>query len=233
MDNKIQNLEGEVWKELNGYEGKYLISNKGRFKCLSKQRSKFDSNSKESLILLKNDGSGYFQVRATKNSITKTFRIHRLVAEYFIPNKNNYPQVNHKNGDKSDNTSDNLEWCTIKQNCIHSQENGLQGKRRFTFNDAEDIRKLKREGMKEVDIAKIYKTTYAYIRKIIVRKKWDKPILPVYGAAKISEEKVLEIRKKLSEGFSIIDLSKTLNLSYNIIHGIKNNKTWKHVQLQD
>lgn len=71
--------------------------------------------------------TGYHQVQLTGyNKVRKFKYVHRLVAEAFIPNPNNYKTVNHKNGIKTDNRVENLEWCTQKQNIIHSVNTGLR-----------------------------------------------------------------------------------------------------------
>lgn len=100
----------EIWKDVVGYEGNYLVSNLGRIKSII-----FAKNGKEQ-ILKPLHGKSYDLVRLSKNKIQKTERIHRLVAEAFIPNPNNLPVVNHINMNKRDNRSDNLEWCTYQYN---------------------------------------------------------------------------------------------------------------------
>lgn len=99
----------EIWKDIKGYEGKYQISNLGNIKSFRKQ----------SPYLLKPSLSdnGYYQVTLyQENTNRKKFLVHRLVAEHFLPNPNRYPCVNHKDEDKLNNCSDNLEWCTYQYN---------------------------------------------------------------------------------------------------------------------
>jgi len=80
--------------------------------------------------LSKQCGSGdkglYRAIMIYQNGNVKSFSVHRLVAEAFLANPNHYPQVNHKDGNKSNNTVDNLEWCTAQQNMAHARLNGLQ-----------------------------------------------------------------------------------------------------------
>lgn len=116
--NQIQELTKEIWKDIPNYEGMYQISNLGNVKSIYK-----NGNTK---ILTGGIKKGYRQVILVKNKKRKYASVHRLVAETFIPNPNNLPQVNHKDGNKSNNNVDNLEWCTQSENQIHAYKNGLQ-----------------------------------------------------------------------------------------------------------
>lgn len=101
----------EIWKDIKGYEGLYMISSLGNVKSLNYRRSGRAKNLK-----LKDSTSGYKMVVLCKDKIKKDKIVHRLVAETFIPNPKNYPQTNHKDEDKHNNEVDNLEWCTEKYN---------------------------------------------------------------------------------------------------------------------
>lgn len=104
----------EIWKDIKGYEGRYQISNFGRVKSLIYHKEKIMN-----IYNFRRDGEkgkGYWRVRLIKNSSYKYFFVHRLVAEAFIPNSNNYTTVNHINGIKTDNRVENLEWCSLKEN---------------------------------------------------------------------------------------------------------------------
>lgn len=102
------NENNEVWKDILGYEGHYQVSNKGRVKSLKL--------GKERILKPRRDVGGYLQVYLCKNGDKKWCLVHRLVAQAFIPNSNNLPQINHKNEDKTDNIVENLEWCSAKYN---------------------------------------------------------------------------------------------------------------------
>ena len=99
----------EIWKEIKGYEGLYWVSNKGRVKSKRK--------------ILQSIKGEYLKVGLSKNGIQKTLTIHRLVAQTFIKNKNNYNFVNHKDENKYNNFVNNLEWCTNKYNCNYGKRN--------------------------------------------------------------------------------------------------------------
>jgi hypothetical protein len=110
----MENSENEIWKDVIGYEGLYQVSNLGRIKSLNYRAKGICEIMKFSLL------DGYPSLSLTKNGKYKTYRIHRLVANAFVYNLHNKPQVNHKNGNRADNNVDNLEWVTNQENCIHS-----------------------------------------------------------------------------------------------------------------
>lgn len=107
----------EVWRDAPGYEGLYQVSNLGRIKSLQNGKAKI-------LRLLKNS-KGYLRV-CLSNENRKYIRVHRLIAFAFIPNPENKPQINHKNGIKTDNRIENLEWITCSDNHKHAFKIGLK-----------------------------------------------------------------------------------------------------------
>lgn len=102
----------EIWKDIQGYEGLYQVSNLGRVRRLHKDYR----CSKYKIISIKKQNNGYYRVCLSKYNKNKYFWIHRLVAQAFIPNPNNYPIVNHKDENPQNNVFSNLEWCTHKYN---------------------------------------------------------------------------------------------------------------------
>ena len=104
----------EIWKDILGYEGLYQVSSYGRIKSLSRKRN----NGLDKTIILKENinNKGYKRINLHKNKKMKSYLVHRLVAQAFIPNPNNYPIINHKDENPSNNHVSNLEWCTYKYN---------------------------------------------------------------------------------------------------------------------
>lgn len=100
-------MKKEIWKDVKDYEGDYKVSNYGRIKSLKKNKE---------IVLKPVLKNGYCYVSLTKNKKCKTFRVHRIVAQSFILNYNNYPCINHINEIKTDNRVENLEWCTYEYN---------------------------------------------------------------------------------------------------------------------
>lgn len=105
----------EVWKDIKNFENLYQGSNWGRVKSLERIDC-IGHHRKERILKPKKDKYGYFQVNLWKNGKKKTFTVHRLVAEAFIPNPNNLPCINHKDECKTNNNVNNLEWCDNKYN---------------------------------------------------------------------------------------------------------------------
>lgn len=120
-------------KELLNYEGLYLIDNLGNVISMPKQKgSRYVVEYK--IIKPKINRQGYCEVTLTKNGKIKTLLLHRLIAIHFVDNPYNYPCVNHKNGIKTDNRIENLEWCTQSHNTKHAYNNNL-GNFRTYVND--------------------------------------------------------------------------------------------------
>lgn len=115
----------EVWKDIKGYEGLYQASNLGRIKSLTRY--------KKILKPVKNK-NGYLYNTLTKDKVSKQYRLHVIIAQTFIPNPDNLPQVNHKSGVKTDNRVCNLEYCTCKDNIRHAYKVGLSKGRKNELN---------------------------------------------------------------------------------------------------
>ena len=108
----------EYWKPVVGYEGLYMVSNWGRVKSMN-----YNHSGKERILKLIPNRYGYLYVNLYKNNIKKKYLVHRLVAEAFIDNPDNLPQVNHRDENKLNNNVDNLEWCTNEYNINYGTRN--------------------------------------------------------------------------------------------------------------
>lgn len=109
----FRNLPGEVWKDITDFEGFYQVSNLGRVRSIKEQIYKIRS-------FPINKKLGYRQAGLCKNGLNIHKLLHRVIASAFIPNPNNYSEVNHIDGDRANNDLTNLEWCTHQQNVQHA-----------------------------------------------------------------------------------------------------------------
>ncbi len=171
----------EIWKDIKGFEGFYQISSLGRIKSLggwcgtAKRKEKIRSTS------LTHDG--YVKVRLLYQGQDKTMRVHRLVAEAFIPNPDNKDTVNHIDGNKQNNTISNLEWTNRTEQMLHAYNLGLKNSRvgsdnsnaKLTDGQVREIRKLYVPYSKEfgtVALAKMYNVTNRVIGLIVNNKSY-------------------------------------------------------------
>ena len=177
------------------------------------------------------NSAGYEVITLNK----KQYRVHRLVDEYYIPNPNNYPQINHKDGNKLNNDISNLEWCTNAQNQLHAWEIGLQPirnpiNRALTQKQADEIRykyittntsqrKLAKEyGVSKMTIADILNGKYYNLEKNAV------PLVKNLNKPKLTMEQANEIREKFAKGnVSYNSLGKECNVDHKTIKRIVDN----------
>jgi hypothetical protein len=118
----LDDIQGEIWKDIKGYEGYYQISSFGRIKSLSREIYNNRGYFKTKIKILKQFViKDYCYISISYNQKKYTYTVHRLVAKYFIDNIHNKPQVNHKNSNSSDNRIENLEWVSSRENECHKQ----------------------------------------------------------------------------------------------------------------
>ena len=127
----------EIWKSIMGYEGYYEVSNLGNVHSVdriivNKNGRKRFFNSK--ILKLLTNIDGYLVIQLNKNGKGKQFRVNRLVAHAFIPNPDNKLVVNHKDCNKKNNLSTNLEWNTVSENTQHAYDNGLNKSPKYYLN---------------------------------------------------------------------------------------------------
>lgn len=157
----------EVWRWVVGYEGLYMVSNMGNVMTVPKR-----THSNGFLLTPTIGTNGYQTVHLRKDGASKRPSVHRLVAVAFIPNPDNLPEVNHIDGEKTNNSVDNLEWCTRSKNVRHSirvlgnpkpPKPNVSPNRHLTFEQAQEIRKDNRSQGK---IAKDYGVSQSAISLI-------------------------------------------------------------------
>lgn len=150
----------EIWIDVKGFEGLYQVSNQGRLRSLDrpvKQRNNSIQVKKGKLIAQSENNKGYPLSNMSKGNKRYSRATHRLVAEAFIPNPENKPQVNHIDGDKENNNVDNLEWVTAKENTKHAIENGLMKPCLNNAKRASDIaRKINKKKVDMYDKSGVY-----------------------------------------------------------------------------
>lgn len=127
----------EIWKDIEEYEGLYQVSNLGNVKSLDtiincKGAKNIDTHIRKGRLLKQNKTTtGYYYVNLSKNAKAKPLIVHRLVAKAFIPNINNYPIINHIDGNKLNNNVENLEWCDYSHNIKEAYRIGLREKKKY------------------------------------------------------------------------------------------------------
>ena len=135
------NISDEQWVDIKSYEGLYQVSNYGRIKSLERTIISPRYNKKgrhycERILKTVGNSQGYHHVQLFDQfGNFKSCKVHRLVAEAFLENPFDKPQINHKDGNKSNNRVDNLEWCTNGENGKHAWDMGLRKKRNGGYNE--------------------------------------------------------------------------------------------------
>jgi len=171
-------MEQEVWKDIQGYEGYYQISNLGRCKSLAKTVRGRRGALAERILKPQFNGH-YYHLRLSKDSICMMHLLHRLIATAFIPNPKNLPVVNHLDGDKLNNKVSNLEWTTIGDNTRHAiNELGivLGGEKhhaaKLTEKKVKKIIELANTGLSHSKIAKMFSVSRPNISYIARGATW-------------------------------------------------------------
>lgn len=149
---------------LSLFDGKYEVTEDGRI---------FSNVGKRKEMIGKITNCGYRMVVLNVNGKKLYPLLHRLIAEAFIPNPNNLPEVNHKDGNKLNNSVDNLEWVTTKQNLIHARDKGLLPTTKINMDIANRIRELyKTEKYSHNELGALFGLKHSQIGYIIQNKRW-------------------------------------------------------------
>jgi hypothetical protein len=174
----------EFWLPVVGYEGIYDISNLGRVKRLHAIRSR-GRKTPDKIMKPRVDKDGYLKFTLQKNKKPKSFMLHRLIAFAFIPNIEKKPVINHKDGNKTNNSICNLEWCTVSENTKHAHNNGLAKVRfgencnfsKLTEKNVIEIKNKIMLGLSNKVISTEYKVSDSSICMIKNGKRWKHIIL--------------------------------------------------------
>lgn len=172
--NIVADLEGEIWKDIVGLEGFVLVSNLARIKRIMHRK-----NPTNKILSPFVNTCGYHQVSICHKGKYLTPSLHRTVALAFIPNPENKPEVNHKDGNKKNNQVENLEWCTSKENILESWRMGLSKARdgekhhnsKLTEKEVLEIRAIGKT-MSAKEIGGLYGVNEQAIYKILKRIRW-------------------------------------------------------------
>jgi hypothetical protein len=179
----MEDVNKEFYKPIMGYEKLYEVSNFGNVKSLEKiiNKGKFGIVKFNEIILkpvLRNK-NGYLIVNLYKDKKVKIFQVHRLVAETFIPNINNKPQINHIDANKTNNHIENLEWVTPSENMIHALDNNLltipRGERNGMHKlTKEDVLMIRDKTLKisRKELSKLLNVTIKHIDRIRGFGRW-------------------------------------------------------------
>lgn len=160
----------ERWKPVNGFEGSYEISNRGVVKSVPRVVQRTTSvYTRRGRLLKLGSIEGYPAAFLWKDGKQYARLVHRMVAEAFIRNPKNKPEVNHKDGNKRNNRKKNLEWSTTSGNHLHAYATGLR-KRKLTDDDVKDIRTRVQQGEVQSQLAREYSVSRATICSIVHNK---------------------------------------------------------------
>ena len=167
------NRDNEIFKDIPGYEGDYQVSNQGRIKS-------FKRYPQGKILCLKKDMCGYRQIGLSRNNKSKSVTVHSLVILAFVGKGPDGMDINHIDGDKTNNHVDNLEYCTHHKNMRHAIKSGLldnsgenHGQSKLTETQVLEIRaRYEAGGIFQRELAKEYGVGYTTINYIVNRKNW-------------------------------------------------------------
>lgn len=251
----LEDMPNEEWRDIKGFENHYQVSNLGRVKSLERiVKYKGYNNLVNKVIeyqktfkqkILKQEiVRGYLKIQLSNHSKYTKFQVHRLVALTFIGNPNNYPQVNHIDGDTKNNNIKNLEFCTAKQNVNHAIKMGLSnhnkavnkyninGKYLDTYESIKDVFERHNKGNRNVE-TKVFtsddsKPLFGYLWRLESEEYPKGKNIKPY----INKKLIIQFDKqgnKIKEWNNVYDIAKEYNCShhtiFNVLYG--NRKTAK------
>jgi len=248
----------EIWKEIKGYEGQYEISSHGNVRSLDRVITGYSQGRScfiKGRVKKQYDTNGYLGLSLCKDGFNRSFRTHRVVAEAFIPNPENKPEVNHKDGVKTNNRVENLEWNTHSENIKHAHNTGLKrnalGENHFRSTASNKLVVELKEALNEdkytVDyLVKKFKVSTHLISKVKnnkTRKSLNLPepldaprfriSSPVQDRGRLTASEVIAIREMLEEGIYLFNyICHKFQITNHTLHCIRKGITWKHLKFK-
>lgn len=234
-------LPNEEWKDVVGFEGIYKVSNLGRIRSMG-------YGGKSGKILANHiDKGGYQKIRLTKNGSSYSFLVHRLVAQAWIPNPNDYKTVNHKDFNTQNNRVENLEWMSQWQNNEYSRKAGHYHYSEKAREAARNNRKISDEiakliyadfqsGVKQSELAAKYNVTRAFVCRLvhgrcrtdITNLKLEKDL-----KLKVSDDDIISINREFIAGMSSKELGDKYGISPIYVRTLAFGKTARSKRLAE
>ena len=204
--------KAEEWRAVPGYEGLYEISDYGNVKSLVGWNGK-RYVPREKILTKTMTSTGYYKVEIVRDGVRKSKKVHRLVGLAFIPNPDNKPYINHKDGNPLNNCIENLEWCTQKENIRHALKTGLI--KSFDSNIEDVVKLYHDEGYTLQEIAELFGVT-----KTTVRRSMERCNVKRRSISEANDKHGIDLNKlrlEFEEGKTNKELAKKYNCSSNLI----------------
>lgn len=209
----------EVWRDIKGFEGHYQVSSFGAVKSLARTRPSKSGNIariREKLLKQKVTKSGYLSLHLRWGDKESWPNIHRLVADAFIPNKDNKPTVNHKDCNKKNNKTSNLEWSTHSEQMVHAVDNKLlevRGNPKYSPDFKQKVFDYhKTHNCSLMELVKVFGISERTAGRIVKGE--------IEPKTKLSREDVTQIINFRAEGRTLSSISKLFNCGISQIHRI-------------
>ena len=173
----------KTWKPVTGYESEYLVSDKGDIKRIKSSRGAVVGRLLKPYL----NSNGYFYITLSKSGTQNDFLLHKIVATAFFGESE--LQINHKNGNKKDNSVDNLEYVTPSENLLHAtrtlhkRSGANHWNSRLKESDVLQILSLRKSGLTHEQIAKAFSVSRTTISEILLGKKWQHLSVPLISGA--------------------------------------------------
>lgn len=226
-------MDKEIWRLVVGYEGLYMVSSYGRVMSvpITQERNNRTYHKSGTEIAHHDNGRGYRVLSLCRNGVQDQRTVHRLVAEAFIDNPKNLPEVNHKDGNKSNNEVKNLEWVTKSENVRHA----ITELDAFGFNRTlteEQVIAIREDTRTEAEIGKEYGLSQRTINAIRTGKTYKSFGGPTGRVGrkrqrKLTREQVLDIRTSELSG---VELAEKYGVSAPTICKIRRGERYKEVE---